>query len=72
MNFNILPNVNKNNKNNNNDNNQFDFDINNYTKSELLYIFKLDDNYTNEEFEKNEEILKKIILNSNHDYKYKY
>ena len=75
MNFNILPNVNKNNKNNknnNNDNNQFDFDINNYTKSELLYIFKLDDNYTNEEFEKNEEILKKSILNSNHDSKYKY
>jgi hypothetical protein len=71
MNFNIYPSVNKNNDNDD-DYNQFNFDINNYTKSELLYIFKLDDNYTNEEFEKNEEILKKSILNSNNDSKYKY
>jgi hypothetical protein len=49
-----------------------DFDINNYTKSELISFFKLNDTYTNEELEKNEEKLKNKILNSNYDNKYKY
>jgi hypothetical protein len=49
-----------------------DFDINNYTKSELISFFKLNDSYTNEELEKNEEKLKNRILNSNYDSKYKY
>ena len=46
--------------------------INNYTKSELISFFKLNDSYTNEELEKNEEKLKNRILNSNYDSKYKY
>jgi hypothetical protein len=52
--------------------NKIDLDINNYTKSDLISFFKLTNNYTNAELENNEQLMKKKILNSNHESKYKY
>jgi hypothetical protein len=69
MNFIFLDEDKNNEYKNNKNNNKFDFDINNYSTNDLLSIFKLHDNYTNEEFEKNEEILKTNILNGNSNYK---
>lgn len=51
---------------------QIDLDINNYTKSDLISFFKLNTNYSNSELEYNEQLIKKSILNSNYDSKYKY
>lgn len=52
--------------------NKMDLDINNYTKSDLITFFKLTNNYSNAELENNEQLMKKTILNSNYDSKYKY
>ena len=52
--------------------NKIDLDINNYTKSDLISFFKLTNNYSNVELANNEELIKKTILNSNYDSKYKY
>lgn len=51
---------------------QMDLDINNYTKYDLISFFKLTNNYSNAELETNEELIKKTILNSNYESKYKY
>ena len=51
---------------------QMDLDINNYTKTDLISFFKLTNNYSNTELQNNEELMKKTILNSNYESKYKY
>lgn len=52
--------------------NKIDLDINNYTKPDLISFFKLTNNYSNVELANNEELMRKTILSSNYDSKYKY